>query len=174
MAATDERTQPIPAPADQPILVAIDFSADSRSALDWACILARCTGARLVLLHVIHDPASSPGFYVEQDQGPLQPMDAVGESRLAEFLTAAIAEHPELECLRQAEMRLAEGLPAGRIVEVAELLNARLIVLGNRGMSKLSRALQGSVARRVLFQTTRAVAVIKSAKGKKTKARADG
>jgi nucleotide-binding universal stress UspA family protein len=104
----------------------------------------------------------------------LQPMDTVAESRLAEFLAESIADRPDLQILQQAELRLAEGLPAGRIVEMADLLDARLIVLGSRGISKLSRAMQGSVARKVVSQTSRTVAVIKSAKGKNTKARTDG
>ncbi|MCB1402737.1 MAG: universal stress protein, partial [Rhodobacteraceae bacterium] len=42
------------------ILCAVDFSGDSAAALGWACRQAALTDARLVLLHVVHDPASSP------------------------------------------------------------------------------------------------------------------
>jgi nucleotide-binding universal stress UspA family protein len=45
---------------DQPVLVATDFSEDSKAALIWACKFAGRNHAPLILLHVVHDPVSSP------------------------------------------------------------------------------------------------------------------
>ena len=47
---------------DQCVLVAIDFSEDSKAALLWACDFAECSSVPLILLHVVHDLASNPGF----------------------------------------------------------------------------------------------------------------
>ena len=46
-----------------PILVPVDFSPHSTAALLQAARLAECTGQRLLVLHVIHDPAEMPGYY---------------------------------------------------------------------------------------------------------------
>ena len=59
---------------DAPILVATDFSEDSKAALLWACKLAECTGAPLILLHVVHDLASNPGsIYPEKSRSACNP-----------------------------------------------------------------------------------------------------
>ena len=40
---------------DQTVLVAVDFSEDSRAALLWACRYTKSAKVRLVVLHVIND-----------------------------------------------------------------------------------------------------------------------
>ena len=155
----------------QPIVVAIDFSDDSRAALLWACEYADCVGARLILLHVIHDPASSPGFYHSESLGQMQPMKDVAESMMGDFLADMTGKYPHLEALKTAVTQLVAGLPPGRIVEVAGLLKAKLIVIGNRGMTGLDHMLLGSVAERVVELAPGPVVVVKSENsgGKKKK-----
>jgi nucleotide-binding universal stress UspA family protein len=155
---------------DQPILVAIDFSDDSRAAILWACEFADCVGARLVLLHVVHDPASSPGFYHSETPGEMQPMQDIAQSMMDDFLEEMRRSHPALDALRTADTRLVSGLPPGRIVEAAGLLNAKIIVIGSRGMTGLDHMLLGSVAERVVELAPGPVVVVKSAgSGKKKK-----
>jgi nucleotide-binding universal stress UspA family protein len=149
---------------DRPILVAVDFSEQSRETLYWACEFASCKSANLILLHVIHDSASKPGFYLGDPDDPMQSMETVAENMLKDFLADAIRERPDLDVLKSAGIQLAEGLPAGRIVEVADLMDALLIVVGSRGLTGLPHVLLGSVAERVVELATRAVAVIKPAK----------
>ena len=140
------------------ILCAVDFSGDSAAALGWACRQAALTDARLVLLHVVHDPASSPGFYRRVGSEWLEPMVAVAEDMMAEFLAAfrAGAEH-----LPALETRLVRGLPPGRIVEVARGLGADLVVVGSRGRTGLPHILLGSVAERVVQTAPVPVTVVK-------------
>lgn len=145
-----------------PVLVAIDFSDDARAALLWACRFADCNEARLVLLHVVHDPASNPGFYRSEHQDQMRPMQDVAENMMAEFLAGVIGEYPGLDLLNLADTRLVTGLPPGRIVETAELLDARLIVIGSRGMTGWSHLMLGSVAERVIELSTRPVVVVKA------------
>ena len=45
------------------LLVAVDFTRFSKEALLFAANLAECIEAKLLVLHVIHDPAEAPGFY---------------------------------------------------------------------------------------------------------------
>jgi len=158
---------------DQPILVAIDFSDDSRAALLWACDYADCVGARLILLHVIHDPASSPGFYHSESPGQMQPMKDVAESMMNDFLADMTKKYPHSEALKTADTRLVKGLPPGRIVEVAGLLKAKLIVIGNRGMTGLDHMLLGSVAERVVELAPGPVVVVKSENSTRKKKKKD-
>ena len=56
----------------RPILVAVDFSPHSEAALAWGLTYGRLLGVPVIVLHVVHDPARSPGSYVpEETTGPL-------------------------------------------------------------------------------------------------------
>jgi nucleotide-binding universal stress UspA family protein len=145
-----------------PVLVAIDFSVDSGAALIWAARFAACSGNRLILLHVVHDPTSEPGFYRQSKQDLMQPMETIAQKMMVEFLAQMREAHPGLTALRSLETRFVPGLPPSRIVEVAELLGAGLIVVGSRGVSGLPHMLLGSVAERVVQLAAGPVVVVKS------------
>jgi nucleotide-binding universal stress UspA family protein len=145
-----------------PILCAVDFSADSRAALLWASRQAALSDARIVLLHVVHDPASSPGFYRKLEGDWLRPMADVAEEMMGEFLEEMRAAHPDAAPMRALEARLVPGLPPGRIVEVAEEIGASLVVVGSRGRTGLPHILLGSVAERVVQTATMPVVVVKA------------
>lgn len=146
-----------------PILCAVDFSTDSRAALDWAVGQAKLADLSLVVLHVVHDPAASPGFYRTVGEDWLRPMAAVAEQMMEEFLTEATAASPDQARLRAAERRMIAGLPAGRTVEVADSLGASMIVVGSRGRTGLPHILLGSVAERIVQTAAMPVVVVKAA-----------
>ena len=146
----------------QPVLVAIDFSEDSRAALLWAGKYAGCIDAPLVLLHVVHDPASYPGFYRNDEQEELLPMQQIAEEMMAEFLSETKQKYPGLDWLDLARIELIIGMPPGRIVEMAGLLGAGTIVIGNRGLTGLPHMLLGSVAERVVEAASIPVVVVKA------------
>ncbi len=145
-----------------PILCAVDFSPDSRAALLWACRQAELTDSALVVLHVIHDPASSPGFYRQMEEDWIRPMAEVAEDMMAEFLSGVRAANPGRDKLESAEARLVSGLPAGRIVETADAIGASLVVVGSRGRTGLPHILLGSVAERVVQTSSVPVVVVKT------------
>ncbi len=145
-----------------PVLCAVDFSDDSRAALLWACGQAELTDAALVVLHVVHDPASSPGFYRQVDEDWLRPMAGVAEEMMEEFLADVRASAPGRAKLGTAEARLVSGLPAGRVIEVAESVGASMIVVGSRGRTGLPQILLGSVAERIAQTASVPVVVVKS------------
>lgn len=148
--------------SDGPILVAIDFSDDSRHALIWAARQAELEGARLVILHVVHDPAASPGFYHKPDTDWLRPMVVVADDMMENFIANAKSDHSDLPALAAAKTKLLPGLPAGRITEVAKKTGARLVVVGSRGRTGLKSILLGSVAERVVQISPVPVVVVKS------------
>lgn len=147
---------------NSPLLVAVDFSEDSMAALKWACRLAETTGAPLVILHVIHDLASNPGFYHPVKTDGLQPMEDVAESMMDEFLLRLRSEHPELQILDKADLQFIPGLPPTRIIEVSGLLQASLIAIGSRGLTSLPHRLLGATAERVTELSKIPVVIIKS------------
>lgn len=158
-AATTKKTVEGPA---QRILAAVDFSEDSKAALIWACKLAECKESEIIVLHVVHDPVSSPGFYRRSPEDAMQPMQAVAEEMMEDFLATIETGHPELRELARVDSRLIGGLPPTRIVETAKLLHADLIVVGSKGITGLPHKLLGSTAERVVELSPAPVVVVKA------------
>jgi nucleotide-binding universal stress UspA family protein len=151
-----------------PILCAVDFSDDAEAALLWACEQAALSRSRLVLLHVVHDPAASPGFYLRPGGDWPRPLTEVAEEMLKEFLDKMRSAHPDQAVLRSLETRIVPGLPPGRIVEVAEEIGAALVVVGSRGRTGMPHVMLGSVAERVAQTAPMPVTVVKRASGSAT------
>ncbi len=122
------------------ILVATDFSADARKALEWAQLLANTFRAKLVLLHVI-DICSL---------AEIAPATA-GLDPLHIFREQAHKCMRELKVLvPDAETIVREASPRPVIVDAALELNCQMIVMGTHGRSGLAHLLLGSVAEYVV------------------------
>jgi nucleotide-binding universal stress UspA family protein len=150
-----------------PLLVPVDFSTNSGLALAWATHTAACVEAPLVVLHVVHDPAEAPGYYlnaqVEQENGGTQPLRRLEDAAammMASFLERFDATHSDLPAVPR-ETRLVSGIPTKRILEVADSIGARLIVMGSQGRTGLSRALLGSKAEQVVRLAQVPVTIVK-------------
>ena len=156
--APDPRVKTAPAP----ILAAVDLGEMSHAAVLWASELAEKTGASLLIMHVIHDPAERPGKYVHHKSDPLEPMADTAERMLLEFLAEMRAAHPGLRGLAKATTKLARGLPAQTIVNEARALGASLIVIGSRGRSSFAQLLFGSNAQGVTKLSPIPVTVVKA------------
>ena len=144
------------------VLVAVDFSDTSQAALLWACDYAAQTGARIEVLHVVHDPADAPGTYKPRNGDALQPMADAAKEMAAEFIDQTRQDHPEAKALETARMLVKQGLPVTTIVDTAERRGAELIVMGCRGRNALQRLLLGSTAERVLERSRIPVTVVKT------------
>jgi nucleotide-binding universal stress UspA family protein len=144
------------------VLCAVDFSADSEAALLWAAAQAAREDARLAVLHVVHDPASSPGFYRKPLGDWLRPMVDVAQEMFDEFVARVRDRHPQAPGLDRIEKIVVTGLPSGRIAEVAAETGADLIVVGSRGRTGLPHVMLGSVAERVVQIARAPVTVVKA------------
>lgn len=163
----------------RPILVPVDFSRYSVAALAWAAELARMSGARLHVLHVVHDPEDQPGYYQPSERDPNWSLKKAARKMLDKFLDRCREEVPELALLETADdtnadfervtRELVVGVPVRRILEVAERVEARLIVMGSHGRTGLPRLLLGSKAQSVVQLAPMPVAIIKADKKKKKK-----
>lgn len=148
--------------AGGPILVPVDFSEHSEAALVLATELAQGLGAPVMVLHVVHDPGTMPGYYARvAKKKVLARLEDVAGEMLDAFLTKVRERHPELKGLGKAERLLVSGLPVTRIVQVAEKKGARLIVLGSKGATGLKHLLLGSVAEQVLHLAEIPVTIVK-------------
>ena len=145
-----------------PVLVAVDFSRDSKVALVWACRYANLAGAALTVLHVVHDPGEAPGYYRLSEEDALRPMEDVAREMLEEFLEKARKEYPDVAAVSQIDTKLVRGIPATRILEAAQSLAASLIVMGSRGRTGLPHLLLGSKAERVVQLSPIPVTIVKA------------
>jgi nucleotide-binding universal stress UspA family protein len=150
------------------LLVPVDFSSFSEEALVFASGLAKCLAARLLVLHVIHDPEEAPGFYALQRKKKkyLQTMEEVAEEMMQEFLKKMRQAYPDETPIKKATPLLVVGRPVERIVEVAEKKQASMIIIGSQGRTGLSGLLLGSKAGQVVQLSTIPVTVVKTSKEK--------
>lgn len=135
-----------------PVLVAVDFSAESESALLAATRFAGATpDTPLLVLHVAHEPAHAPGFYRRRGPDDLMlSIEELARRMLSEFMADMRARHPELAQLEHVQEKVVNGLPETRITEVAGKIGAQKIVVGCSGRSDLRKLLLGSVSDRVV------------------------
>jgi nucleotide-binding universal stress UspA family protein len=126
------------------ILVAVDGSATSLRGLDEAIRLAKATGGKLLLVHVVNELLSS---------------DLAGYEKIIESLREAgakVLEHAVAHARRAdvpCEHKLLEAFgerPADLIVTEAKARSVDLIVLGTHGRRGLKRLALGSDAELVL------------------------
>ncbi len=150
------------AAARGPILVPVDFSAYSEAAVLLASDLAEGFGARLVILHVVHDPLNMPGYYARMARRKtLTRMEDVAGEMLDEFMAGVTKRHPERQALHKPELLLVKGIPVTRILQVAEKQKACMVVMGSKGVTGLRHLLLGSVAEQVLGLAKLPVTIVK-------------
>lgn len=161
---SEDQGDPLQSPSDEtaPVLVAVDFTPDSEAAVVWGSDFAQKVGVPLQVLHVVHDPGEAPGSYRSEDKDALRPMVDVAAEMMSRFLDKLSAEHPELPIIAKAQPVLITGIPATRILEVAEQNGARMIVMGSRGRTGLPHLLLGSKAQRVVQLSPIPVTIVKA------------
>lgn len=140
----------------QHILVAADGSEGSRRAAAFAADLAKATGAKVTLLHVLEPiPVVNVGFAEFYGVAHRQPSEE--EMRqLRQALQDMAKVFPE----GRAEVVLEYGSPAETIVNQAKERGVDLIVVGARGLGAVGRFFVGSVSDRVVHHAECSVTVV--------------
>jgi len=123
------------------ILHPTDFSESSEYAFHAACALARDYGARVIILHAVGLPTFA---YAE---GVIPPDIVELREASKEQLHRLVPDSNV-----PVDYRLEEGDPATVIQQVAQEVNADLIVMGTHGRKGLVRLLLGSVAEQTVRQ----------------------
>ncbi|RLB45815.1 MAG: universal stress protein [Deltaproteobacteria bacterium] len=154
--------------AHSTILVPVDFSDDSKAALIWACQQALSLGASVVVLHVVHDPASAPGYYRNTPGAAFQPMEEIAAKMMRRFLKRVGKKIKNKKYFkRRLTTELVTGLPETRILEVCKSVGASHIVMGSQGLTGLKRILLGSKAEQIVRTSPVPVTIVKGKKSGK-------
>jgi nucleotide-binding universal stress UspA family protein len=127
------------------ILVPTDFSAPSKQAIAYAFELAQTLGATLVLLHVIEELPPYIGFLPpEETPKVLEELADQARRDLAQVVPQAQDGKVEITC------QAVVGAPYPKIIEVAQEMNADMIVIATHGRTGFRHFVMGSVAERVV------------------------
>jgi universal stress protein A len=134
------------------ILCPIDFSDFNQAANEYACILAKSTGAEIVYLHASLPLATTYGSYGYIDMDEEAQRDQKRLEKIKPTIDDIKASH---------EIRF--GTPAVMIVDFANEHDVDLIVMGTHGRTGVRRVVMGSVAEAVVRRAKCPVLAIKSA-----------
>jgi nucleotide-binding universal stress UspA family protein len=116
------------------ILVTLKRDSNDESVVEHASGLARLTGGKLTLLHVVHSHSRDEAVFMEEEA-----------QRYLETWTDRLRSQG-----LQVEFRVAPGEPAEAINRYAGELGADLIVMATHGHSELRHVLVGSVTEDVV------------------------
>ena len=93
-------------------------------------------------------------------------MEDVAAEMLDDFIRQMQEKHTGLPALEHATTLLVVGLPVNRILESAEKIDARMIVMGSQGRTGLAHAMLGSKAEQVVRLATIPVMIVKNGEKK--------
>lgn len=144
------------APHLRNVLVPVDFSRHSEGAVGHAKEFCHAYGARMHLLHVFEQPVT-PEVYIGSGAGSISDFSLV-ESSLREALRGVAAR---AGADVQTEIHVREGRAVSEILEVAEEIDADLIVIATHGLGGLTHVMLGSVTDKVLRRAACPVLTIK-------------
>lgn len=126
------------------ILVGVDGSDYAYKAAELASEMARCTQADLWVVSCF-EPV--PAYLGEPN---LQKAITERISQAEKVLETAVERIGQIP--GQVHKEVIEGSPADTILSVAGVRNVDLIVMGTRGLGRISRALLGSQSQKVVSQ----------------------
>ena len=126
------------------ILSPVDFSSNSKRALDHAAVMARWYEAELVALHVVPLLPTVFGFPSPVAMGT----DPATSEAVARELSGFVAEAATV--VKTVTPVVREGSPAVEILHYAAENDVDLVVLGTHGRSGFERFMLGSVTEKVV------------------------
>jgi nucleotide-binding universal stress UspA family protein len=132
----------------RPILVGVDFSAESEIAVSHAVAVARRVGAEVMMVHVdrVIEPGDLPlgsrAYRELRDSHQARARELLAELRERHEGQGAVLSHS-----------LVDGFADDKLPELAEELDCQLTVVGTQGNTGFRRLLLGSVAERVVRGT---------------------
>lgn len=136
------------------ILVPTDFSETSMVAVRYGAALARAFGARLSLLHVVHE-SFTDDIIAATSLGMLEVAGKNARVRLTRLLSS------EDERALRPEHVVRTGPPDTEIVDYAREHDVDLIVVATRGRSAVAHIIEGSVAERLLRRAPCPVLIVR-------------
>jgi nucleotide-binding universal stress UspA family protein len=137
------------------ILVPTDFSPHADEAFRVAQVLAKATGAEIVVFHAAHSPA------VAQEGGPL--LAGSGEGHMTDVWGRFKRLPPADPAVRVEHVAVVADRPKiAHILETLDKAGCDLIVMGTHGHSRLTHLLFGSVTEDVVRQARCPIMLVKA------------
>lgn len=140
------------------IVVAVDGSAASRAAVDWAARDAVLHRVPLTLVHVLSDVAVESWIQVPLPAAYYEDEKESGRRLLADA-RAVVAAATEGAPLPGVEEKVVSGRTVPTLADLSK--DAQMIVVGSRGLGKWERRLLGSVSSGLVQHAHCPVAVIR-------------
>lgn len=143
----------------QNILVPVDGSDISFSAIKYAAALAKAFNSKLTAISIVaDDPFAASDFYYSTDMLKEYIDEAIKNANEALDQAEDIAKQSGVQIERQV---VRDYVSAESITKTAESLKTDLIVMGSHGRKGFQKFLLGSLAQDVLGKTTLPVFVVK-------------
>ncbi|MCU0565128.1 MAG: universal stress protein [Oculatellaceae cyanobacterium Prado106] len=134
------------------ILVALDHSDLSDQVVETLLQFQLEGVAEVVLAHVVANADSDPDVAVDRPQADTETIPQQSLEKLQTY-------QAQIPC--KSALEIVTGDPAEEIVRLANIHQAELIVIGSRGLTGMSRILQGSVSGQVVEEAHCSVLVVK-------------
>ncbi len=128
------------------ILLPSDFSDCSAEAARAARRLAEHFGSRLVILHVLDEPAALDPMF--RGEVPMEMLRGRMEEYARDAMERFLADH--FQGFPDVETRVASGVPYREILRAAAETGAGLIVIGTHGRTGVEHVIFGSTAEKVV------------------------
>lgn len=141
------------------ILAPLDFSENADAGLRWAGGLAERTGAELVVLHVINEPAYPEPYFAQAAN--LRALARAARDEVPEALQRRVAEVLGEEAATAAKIHMRAGPPAPTIAEFVEEREVGMVVMSSHGRTGVERVFLGSVAEGVVRRAPAPVLVVR-------------
>jgi len=143
------------------ILVAIDDSETSSSALREALHIAKCSNAKLYITHVADETLLNMHNHVfahmaDADNNAITTLTQAGQKLLDEAMKTATGIDAEALLLHATNRRVLEA-----IIEKAKELEIDLIIIGRHGRRGLATLILGSVAEQIAKIATASVLLVR-------------
>lgn len=137
------------------ILVSLDGSESSMKALEQAAEIASKFSSTLILLHVVSNVVDSAYLALnDYKQAIDQAFEDTGK-KILEEASESVDRNIKVKTI------LEHGDPGKLIMDTAKKEGVDLLVMGNRGLTPISRVMLGSVSNKVLNNTKCSVLIVK-------------
>lgn len=143
------------------ILVMTDFSTDSDFAVKTAGVIAKHLGAKLFILHVIHDESRLNTYISSRIYETIKEKIDTETSELYEKMDDRI---PEIAGVEYKKI-LRRGIPAEECLMEIDKGEYDLVVIGSHGKSGIKKFVMGSTAEKILKRSPISVHVTKISSG---------
>ncbi len=152
------------------ILVAIDYGPSSRKVFEAGLSLAKITGAKLMLLHILSfeekiypsplidysgKSESRDESIIKLERQPWQKLEWSG----LELLLSLIEEATKAGV--KSEFRQTRGAPGSKICEEAQTWSAEIILVGSSSLRGLKEMLLGSISNYVVHHAPCSVLIVR-------------